>query len=332
MYSSSILNKFLYLFFAFLMASCAPSLAQIQVSGIVTDTTGLPLPGVNVLLKETGKGVITDLDGQYSIEVPRAGSSLVFSFVGYLTEEIQVGNRRSISVTLHDDLDQLAEMVMLCCGLQNSLTPGIIYGWPQALWGASLGLDVNIGYSARASASYRRQGFGRDYLFEQATLEIQSWHSLLMGQLALRINGNRMQQGEGLHNRSFWIDLEQNHFPKVPNLLIGIGVGTYADGYLYNYPSDYLLYRMGLNQYFRLHPKKRVGLNARLTATYWDKRTEYVFPSVPPASLWGWEGIVTLNYRSWKVWVEHRWLENLQLTSVGTQYPIRLSNFDPRNW
>ncbi|MDP2039953.1 MAG: carboxypeptidase-like regulatory domain-containing protein, partial [Algoriphagus sp.] len=73
--------------------------ADINVNGVVKDGTGQPLPGVTVLVKGTTIGTVTELDGSYTLTAPE-GAVLVFSFVGYVVQEINVGNQSIIDVTL----------------------------------------------------------------------------------------------------------------------------------------------------------------------------------------------------------------------------------------
>jgi TonB-linked SusC/RagA family outer membrane protein len=83
------------------------------VSGKVTDAdTGETLPGVNVLLKGTGTGVNTDLDGNYKISVPSDGGTLVFSFIGMQKMESAIGARSIIDVQLVTDVRQLSEVIV----------------------------------------------------------------------------------------------------------------------------------------------------------------------------------------------------------------------------
>ena len=89
---------------------------QITVQGNVSDKDGLPLPGVNVLIKGTIQGTVTDLDGNFEIDVPSNESILVFSFIGYLPEEITVGDQKIIDVTLASDLMALDEVVVVGYG------------------------------------------------------------------------------------------------------------------------------------------------------------------------------------------------------------------------
>ncbi|MDR3268153.1 MAG: TonB-dependent receptor [Tannerella sp.] len=100
------------------------SLSQqgIVITGFVTDEFDLPLPGVTVLLAGTSTGVISDVDGKYSINVPDGDAVLVFSFVGYATQEVIVGNRTGINITLHEDTRQLEEVVVVGYGTQKKIS------------------------------------------------------------------------------------------------------------------------------------------------------------------------------------------------------------------
>lgn len=93
----------------------------IMVSGKVTDGNGEGLPGVSVVIKGTQQGLITDVDGEFAIEVPDENSILVFSFVGYLSQEVVVGNRSSIDVSLQPDETTLKEVVVIGYGTQRKV-------------------------------------------------------------------------------------------------------------------------------------------------------------------------------------------------------------------
>ncbi len=83
------------------------------VSGKVTDAeSGEGLPGVNVLLKGTGTGVNTDLDGNYKLSVPSEGGTLVFSFIGMAKQEVQIGARSVVDAQLVTDVQQLSEVIV----------------------------------------------------------------------------------------------------------------------------------------------------------------------------------------------------------------------------
>ncbi|WP_299676596.1 TonB-dependent receptor [uncultured Tenacibaculum sp.] len=85
---------------------------QQQITGNVSDNTG-PLPGVNIIVKGTTKGVETDFDGNYSITVSDKNATLVFSYVGYKTQEIVIGDRKKIDIVLEPDNAKLEEVVVL---------------------------------------------------------------------------------------------------------------------------------------------------------------------------------------------------------------------------
>ena len=84
-----------------------------EVTGTIIDMNGAPLPGVNIIIKGTTDGTITDLDGNFEIDVPTDESVLVISYVGYLTEEITVGAQRIIDISLIPDLQALDEVVVV---------------------------------------------------------------------------------------------------------------------------------------------------------------------------------------------------------------------------
>ncbi|UJH89752.1 carboxypeptidase-like regulatory domain-containing protein [Antarcticibacterium sp. 1MA-6-2] len=91
---------------------------QKTITGTVTDEGGLPLPGVNVLIEGTTRGVQTDFDGNYSIQASQ-GETLVFSFVGMETAEYVVGNIDEIDVVLAPDAAQLEEVVVTAFGIKR---------------------------------------------------------------------------------------------------------------------------------------------------------------------------------------------------------------------
>lgn len=88
---------------------------NVSVSGMVLDENGLGLPGAAVQEKGTTNGVVTGLDGDYTIAV-QEGATLVFSFLGYKPQEITVGNQTSIDVELEPDMGSLDEVVVVGYG------------------------------------------------------------------------------------------------------------------------------------------------------------------------------------------------------------------------
>jgi TonB-linked SusC/RagA family outer membrane protein len=115
------------MFILFLLLCTTPVFAQTSVSGIVTDTHGETLIGVNVQLKGTSTGTVTDIDGKFSILAPNAQSVLVFSYIGYQTRETTVGNQRTINVILSEDLQSLDEVVVVGYGstVKRDLTTAV---------------------------------------------------------------------------------------------------------------------------------------------------------------------------------------------------------------
>lgn len=93
---------------------------MVEVGGQVTDENGMAFPGVNILLKGTSVGTVSDAQGNYSINVDNENSVLVFSFVGYNNQEIVVGNRTVIDVQLEVDESNLEEVVVTALGIEKS--------------------------------------------------------------------------------------------------------------------------------------------------------------------------------------------------------------------
>ncbi|MEQ8553982.1 MAG: SusC/RagA family TonB-linked outer membrane protein [Cyclobacteriaceae bacterium] len=91
---------------------------QNDVSGKVVDQNGQGLPGVSVIVQGTTSGTTTDGDGIYRLTVP-AGATLVYSFVGFETQEVQVGNRSVIDVSMTEDVEALEEVVVTALGIEK---------------------------------------------------------------------------------------------------------------------------------------------------------------------------------------------------------------------
>ena len=129
---------------------------QIEVSGTVVDADGNSLPGVNIIEKGTDNGTISDMDGRYTIIVAGPDATLVFSFVGYLQEEMMVGSNTTIDVTMIEDILRLDEVVVIGYGTVKksdvtgslaSVTSETIQERPvqnviQAMQGKAAGVDV----------------------------------------------------------------------------------------------------------------------------------------------------------------------------------------------
>lgn len=92
---------------------------SLTVTGMVTDDTGATLPGVNILVKGTTIGTSTDATGKYTLTVPDEGSVLVFSFIGYATKEVPVGDQTIVNVLLQTEIQSLTEVVVVGYGTQE---------------------------------------------------------------------------------------------------------------------------------------------------------------------------------------------------------------------
>ncbi|MFD0990113.1 SusC/RagA family TonB-linked outer membrane protein [Mariniflexile jejuense] len=90
-----------------------------QITGTVKDENGQFLPGVNILVKGTSNGTQTDFDGNYAITVENSNAILVFSFIGFVTQEVAFANKTVINVTLKEDVAKLDEVVVVGYGSQR---------------------------------------------------------------------------------------------------------------------------------------------------------------------------------------------------------------------
>lgn len=95
-----------------LLVSSAMGMDQTITGQVTSSEDGSALPGVNVILRGTTTGTITDYQGMYAITVPDTKAVLVFSFIGYVSEEVQTGSRKIINIKLSADASQLSEVVV----------------------------------------------------------------------------------------------------------------------------------------------------------------------------------------------------------------------------
>lgn len=101
------------------------SIQQLDVSGLVTDSTGSPLPGVSVSVKDKPlSSTTTDLNGRYSLQVSR-GSVLVFSMVGYETYEEVIEDETIVNVILQASTSNIDEVVVVAFGKQKRIVPSV---------------------------------------------------------------------------------------------------------------------------------------------------------------------------------------------------------------
>ena len=159
---------------AFMMALfCTVALsAQVKVSGVVKDEAGNGVIGASVVEKGTTNGAVTDLDGNYVITV-KPGATLVFSSIGYATQEIEVGNQSTINVLLQEDTEFLDEVVVVGYGTmkrsdlsgasvsmkEEDLKGSVITNLDQSLQGRAAGVSaVQTSGAPGSSSSIRVRG------------------------------------------------------------------------------------------------------------------------------------------------------------------------------
>ena len=111
------------------------SYQQITITGMVTDPAGDPLPGVNVKIKDSMLGTVTNSNGVYSLLIPEGNATLIFSFIGYVTQEVKIDNQRIINIMLMEDTQQIDEVVVVGYGTQKKVN---LTGAISAFSGADL--------------------------------------------------------------------------------------------------------------------------------------------------------------------------------------------------
>ena len=149
--------------------------AQVEVTGRVTDDAGEPMIGVNVLLQGTTTGTLTNIDGEFYIEVPAATSTLVFSYLGYQTREVQAGNGNLGTIQLDEMAQNIDEVVVVGYGVQKKshLTGAVskysdenlgnqaVSRLDQALQGKIAGVNIaNVSSEAGSAPVVRVRGMG----------------------------------------------------------------------------------------------------------------------------------------------------------------------------
>ena len=107
------------LFSGIVLLGTSALLAQQKVTGTIKDPDGVLIPGVSVSEKNTSNGVVSDFDGLYEITTSGKGAVLVFSYMGYLTQEITVGNQSTLNVVFQEDTQKLSEVVVIGYGTQK---------------------------------------------------------------------------------------------------------------------------------------------------------------------------------------------------------------------
>ncbi|TVZ57904.1 iron complex outermembrane receptor protein [Flavobacteriaceae bacterium MAR_2010_105] len=109
------MKTFLYYLMLLVFLIPASMFAQTTVTGTVTDETNIPIPGVNIIIKGTSTGASTDFDGNYSIRA-NTGDIIVFSYLGFVTQEITYNGAQTLNIILLQDTAQLDEVVIIGYG------------------------------------------------------------------------------------------------------------------------------------------------------------------------------------------------------------------------
>lgn len=137
----------------------------VEVSGKITDENGQPLPGANILEKGTTNGTTSDVDGNFSLSVMGESSVLIFSFIGYTTQEVPVGGQTTFSIQLEPDFRTLSEVVVVGYGTvkKSDLTGAVssvkgdeLTAYPaidavQSLQGRAAGVNITANNGAPGS-------------------------------------------------------------------------------------------------------------------------------------------------------------------------------------
>lgn len=117
-HKQSVMQKITAVLFVFL--ACTSAMAQYTVSGKITSGEDQsPIPGANILVKGTTNGTISDAEGNFSVNANSANDVLVFSFVGFTTQEVSINNRTALEIVLASDAKQLSEVVVTALGIEK---------------------------------------------------------------------------------------------------------------------------------------------------------------------------------------------------------------------
>ena len=147
-------------------------LSNITVEGVVRDSGGTPLPGAAVIEKGTANGTQTDFDGKFSLTVADTESIIVFSYLGYITQEIKVSETKFFEIFLQEDLAKLDEVVIIGYGTvkkkdatgsvvsvkAEDLNKGNIVTAENLLQGRVAGLSINTGGGPGSGSVIRIRG------------------------------------------------------------------------------------------------------------------------------------------------------------------------------
>ncbi|MDR2473737.1 MAG: SusC/RagA family TonB-linked outer membrane protein, partial [Tannerella sp.] len=134
-----------------ILAQAEPEQAKIPVKGVITDNTGEPLTGVNIQVKGTTSGVISGIDGDFNIDIPDVNTVLVFSYVGFETQEIKVGSKKILNIMLKESVSEMEEIVVVGYSTQKkeSVVGSIVQTTSKELMKSGNITDINQALTGR---------------------------------------------------------------------------------------------------------------------------------------------------------------------------------------
>ncbi|WP_316839510.1 TonB-dependent receptor [Pedobacter gandavensis] len=149
-----------YLFLLMISTSQLMAQSSVPISGKVTDEKGGPLPGVSVKLKNSSLGGVTNVDGEYKINVPEGKGILTFLYVGFKKEEVTINGRKLINVTLKEDDNALNEVVVVAFGQQKkeSMVSSITTINPKEIKGPTSNLTTMLAGKLSGVVAFQRSG------------------------------------------------------------------------------------------------------------------------------------------------------------------------------
>jgi len=150
-------------------------MGQVKISGTVTDNKGISLPGVNVIVKDLNQGGATDLDGKFSFSIPTEAKVLVFSFMGYTTQEVVINGQTEFHIVLQEETVGLDEAIVVAYGTTkrasftgsasvvkgDKITEVPVTSFEKALSGQVSGVQVaNVTGQPGSASEIRIRGMG----------------------------------------------------------------------------------------------------------------------------------------------------------------------------
>ncbi len=172
-----------------LLATTLTSFAQFSVSGrVLSSEDQSPIPGVNIIVKGSSNGTNTDTDGNYTVNLSSADGALIFSFIGFITQEVQTANRSTIDVTLLSDAKQLSEVMVTALNIdrsskslgfaaqtvsENAVKDAKSNNWVNTLSGKVAGLNIQ-------GASAGPMGSSRITLRGESSLNLENNQALIV--------------------------------------------------------------------------------------------------------------------------------------------------------